>query len=53
MLQVNGYHFALNHMYNFVYISGTPYFIGVEPPTYTLHGTTYQAFEYSVPQCMP
>ncbi len=45
MLQINGHHFALNHMYNSVYTSGTPYFIGVEPPTYTLHGTTYQALE--------
>ncbi len=45
MLQINGHHFALNHTYNGTYASASPYFIGVEPPSYTLHGTTYTALE--------
>ena len=45
MLQIGGHHFAFNHTYNGNYASGTPFFIGVEPPIYTVDGTSYWAME--------
>jgi len=45
MLQINGHHFAFNRTYNGTYTSGTPFFLGVEPASYTVHGTTYTAME--------
>jgi uncharacterized protein (TIGR03437 family) len=41
MLQISGHHFDLNKMYNSKYTSGTPYFIGSDPRSYTVHNVTY------------
>ena len=45
MLQIGGHHFAFNHTYNGAYASGTPFFLGVEPPIYTVDGTSYWTME--------
>ena len=45
MLQIGGHHFAFNHTYNGAYVSGTPFFIGVEPPIYTVDGKSYWTME--------
>ncbi len=45
MLQVNGHHFALNHTYNGKYTSASPYFLGTEPATYTVAGSSYSPLE--------
>ena len=44
-LQIGGHHFALNTTYNGTYLSATPYFLGVEPPSFTVSGTTYTVLE--------
>lgn len=44
-LQVGGHHFALNVTYNGNYASATPYFIGVEPKSFTVSGTTIASLE--------
>ena len=44
-LQVGGHHYALNATYNGTYISTTPFFLGVEPPSFTVSGTTYAVLE--------
>ena len=41
MLQVGGDHYALNFFFQGPVATPTPYFTGVEPPSFTLHGTTY------------
>lgn len=44
-LQIGGHHFALNATYNGNYLSTTPFFLGVEPPSFTVSGTTYTVLE--------
>ena len=44
-LQVGGHHYALNATYNGTYLSTTPFFLGVEPPSFTVSGTTYTVLE--------
>lgn len=44
-LQVGGHHYALNVTYNGTYSSATPFFIGVEPKSFTLNGATITALE--------
>jgi len=44
-LQVGGHHYALNATYNGTYLSTTPFFLGVEPPSFTVSGTTYAVLE--------
>lgn len=44
-LQVAGHHYALNVTYNGTYASATPYFIGVEPTSFTSGSTTISALE--------
>ncbi|QEE29600.1 DUF3500 domain-containing protein [Terriglobus albidus] len=44
-LQFGGHHYALNVTYNGNYVSATPFFLGVEPPTFTSSGTTIQVME--------
>lgn len=44
-LQVGGHHYALNVTYNGNYVSATPFFLGVEPPSFTVSGTTYAVLE--------
>jgi len=44
-LQVGGHHYALNVTYNGNYFSATPFFLGVEPPSFTVSGTTYTVLE--------
>lgn len=41
MLQLGGHHYALNFGYRGSVASPTPFFVGVEPLTFTLDGTTY------------
>lgn len=41
MLQVAGHHYALNRTFNSKYTSGSPFFLGTEPVSYTLHGAEY------------
>jgi hypothetical protein len=36
MLQITGHHLAYNIMYNSTYVSGSPAFIGVEPPNWVV-----------------
>lgn len=36
MLQLTGHHLAYNIVYNSNYVSGTPVFVGVEPPNWTV-----------------
>ena len=45
MLQVAGHHYALNRTYNGTYTSGSPFFIGTEPATYTVDGTAYRPLD--------
>lgn len=44
-LQVGGHHYALNVTYNGNYVSATPFFLGVEPKSFTVSGTTYTVLE--------
>jgi hypothetical protein len=44
-LQIGGHHYALNVTYNGNYVSATPFFLGVEPPSFTVSGTTYAVLE--------
>ena len=44
-LQYGGHHYALNVTYNGTYVSATPFFLGVEPPSFTVSGTTYAVME--------
>lgn len=44
-LQFGGHHYALNVTYNGTYVSATPFFLGVEPPSFTASGTTYTVME--------
>lgn len=44
-LQVGGHHYALNVTYNGKYTSATPFFLGVEPTSFTSGGTTYTVLE--------
>ncbi len=44
-LQIGGHHYALNVTYNGTYSSATPFFIGVEPKSFTVSGTTITALE--------
>lgn len=44
-LQMGGHHYALNATYNGTYLSTTPFFLGVEPPSFTVSGTTYAVLE--------
>ncbi len=44
-LQYGGHHYALNLTYNGTYVSATPFFLGVEPPSFTVSGTTYAVME--------
>ena len=41
MLQVGGDHYAVNFFFQGPVATPTPYFTGVEPPSFALHGTTY------------
>lgn len=41
MLQLGGHHIAYNITYNGTYVSGSPFFIGIEPRTWTSGGVTY------------
>jgi Protein of unknown function (DUF3500)/Secretion system C-terminal sorting domain len=46
MLQFGGHHYASNISFNNGHVIGaTPYFMGVEPTTYTVNGTTYAPME--------
>jgi len=46
MLQFGGHHYASNIAFNNGHVIGaTPYFMGVEPTTYTVNGTTYAPLE--------
>ncbi len=46
MLQFGGHHYAANIGFNNGrYISATPYFMGVEPTTFTYNGSTYSPLE--------
>jgi hypothetical protein len=45
MLQLGGHHIAYNIVYNGTYVSGSPFFVGVEPRTWTTNGTTYAPLE--------
>ncbi len=44
-LQIGGHHYALNVTYNGNYASATPFFLGVEPPSFTVSGATYAVME--------
>ncbi|MFC6646596.1 DUF3500 domain-containing protein [Granulicella cerasi] len=44
-LQIGGHHYALNATYNGNYLSATPFFLGVEPPSFTVSGVTYKVLE--------
>ncbi|WP_267419160.1 DUF3500 domain-containing protein [Sphingomonas sp. GC_Shp_1] len=39
MLQIAGHHLAYNIMYNSTYVSGSPAFLGVEPPNWAVTST--------------
>ena len=41
MLQVGGDHYAVNFFFQGPVATPTPYFTGVEPPSFTIHGTAY------------
>jgi len=46
MLQFGGHHFAANIAFNNGHVIGaTPYFMGVEPTSYTVNGTAYAPME--------
>jgi hypothetical protein len=45
MLQIGGHHMAYNLTFSGKYVSGTPMFAGVEPPTWTASGTTHAPLE--------
>ncbi|MGI9175633.1 MAG: DUF3500 domain-containing protein, partial [Rhodothermales bacterium] len=45
MLQLGGHHYALNFTYQGDTASPTPYFVGVEPLTFTLDGERYAPME--------
>lgn len=44
-LQIGGHHYALNVTYNGTYLSATPFFLGVEPPSFTVSSVTYNVME--------